>query len=216
MFQWESCIGFLSLFTHIFKHTSTHSSSITFSFFLYLWNTHKNGTKIHISIHLPFPRTHTHTNNYSPRPCVPFPGVRLWVVTSPVALQRAGAVPNMDFLLFPRSFPLPEPAGDSVDRPVFPHTRGRQKKVVNNAKQTDWRHRTHDVSISLNWFLKIQKSFSLKVITFCHNDELGPLPPRHHSKCICFNEHRRLELTAQYFKLWIICRTVSKKYIFTF
>lgn len=61
----------------------------------------------------------------TPRPGVPFPGVRFWVVTSPVALQRAGAVPNMDFLLFPRSFPLPEPAGDSVDRPVVPTQKKR-------------------------------------------------------------------------------------------
>lgn len=59
-------------------------------------------------------------------PQLPFPGVRLGVVASPVALQRAGAVPNMDFLLFPRSFPLLEPAGDSVDRPVS-HKRTRDK-----------------------------------------------------------------------------------------
>ncbi|TNN46362.1 hypothetical protein EYF80_043450 [Liparis tanakae] len=50
-------------------------------------------------------------------PGVPFKGVRLWVTTSPVELQRAGAVPKMDFLLFPRSFALPEPAGDSISGP---------------------------------------------------------------------------------------------------
>lgn len=67
--------------------------------------------------------THTHT--------LPFPGVRLGVVTSPVALQRAGAVPNMDFLLFPRSFPLPEPAGDSVDRPVsHKHTGDKEERSI--------------------------------------------------------------------------------------
>lgn len=64
-------------------------------------------------------------------PQLPFPGVRLGVVTSPVALQRAGAVPNMDFLLFPRSFPLPEPAGDNVDRPVsHKHTRDKEERSI--------------------------------------------------------------------------------------
>lgn len=62
---------------------------------------------------------------------LPFPGVRFGVATSPVALQRAGAVPNMDFLLFPRSFPLPEPAGDSVDRPVsHKHTRDKEDRSI--------------------------------------------------------------------------------------
>lgn len=55
-------------------------------------------------------------------------------MTSPVVLQREGAVPNMDFLLFPRSFPLPEPAGDGVDRPVVPT---QKKRMVNNATETD-------------------------------------------------------------------------------
>lgn len=74
------------------------------------------------------------------QPCLPFPGVRFWVVTSPVVPQREGAVPNMDFLLFPRSFPRPEPAGDSVDRPEFPHIRRTQRRAVINNKQTDYRH----------------------------------------------------------------------------
>ena len=103
---------------------------------------------MHVLLILPFTHTHALTkNNYPPLPCLPFPGVRTWVVTSPVVLQRAGAVPNMDFLLFPRSFPLPEPAGDSVERPWFPHTTSKQKRewrVVSNDVQTDWRPHNKD------------------------------------------------------------------------
>lgn len=122
-------VFYFTVHTHL-----SNSSSVTFTFFkiplkLYLPNLH--------STQLSFHHTQTHTLRL---PCVPFPAVRVRVVTSPVVVQRAGAVPNMDFLLFPLSFPLLEPAGDSVDRPGFPHKRDRQQRVVNSATQTERRH----------------------------------------------------------------------------
>lgn len=145
---------------------------------------------LHFYVFLLYIITHIQTIT-NPQPCVPFPGVRLWVVTSPVVLQRAGAVPNMDFLLFPRSFPLPEPAGDSVDRPGFPHTRSRQNRVVNKQyRQTGDTAMMTLISLPPNSQFASQNPeiIFFKHCHFFYKEDVVLLTLKHHSKKVSYKD----------------------------
>lgn len=71
------------------------------------------------------------------------------------------------------------------------HTQEADRGKWSITTQPDWRHHTSCTSVFTICFETSinSHSFSLNTVNFYHIEEVGVLPPRHHSKCICFNEH---------------------------